>query len=31
MALLHRWTAVEITPRWFEASKPTLIVQAPIE
>jgi hypothetical protein len=31
MALLHRWTGVKITQRWFEASKPTLIVRAPIE
>jgi Family of unknown function (DUF6461) len=29
MALLHRWTGVKITQRWFEGSKPTLIVHAP--
>jgi hypothetical protein len=30
IALLHRWTGVKITRRWFEASKPTLILHAPI-
>ena len=31
IALLYRWTGVKVTHRWFEASKPTLIVQAPIK
>lgn len=31
IALLHRWTGVKITQRWFEAAKPTFIVHAPIE
>jgi hypothetical protein len=30
MALLHRWTGVKVTQHWFEASKPTLIIDGPV-
>jgi hypothetical protein len=30
MTLLHRWTGVKITQQWFDGSKATLIIDAPV-